>query len=61
MRSNHHKLPQELGLAYVNILLFITAQYVVNERPWNQIFRIVGLLAFAASLLLLARKRGRNP
>jgi hypothetical protein len=50
------KFSYELRLAYCAILCFITAQYVVNERPFKQIFRMVGLLAFMGSLLMAGRK-----
>jgi hypothetical protein len=56
--SSSRKISLELRLAYVCILLFIVAQYAVNEHPWDQAFRIAGLLAFIGSMLLSVRKRG---
>ena len=47
----------ELSLAYIAILFFLMAQYVVNERPWDHILRIAGILTCIASVFLTARKR----
>ena len=54
------KLSRELSLAYMSILLFMMAQYVVNERPWDHAFRIAGMVAFVVSMLLAARKQRRG-
>jgi hypothetical protein len=54
------KLPYELRLAYGAVLCFITAQYVVNERPWEQIFRIIGLLLFMGSTVMASRRYNRK-
>ena len=54
------KWPYELRLAYVAILLFIVAQRVVNERPWDHAFRIAGMVAFVVSMFLAARKQRRG-
>ena len=51
------KLSRELSLAYMSILLFMMAQYVVNERPWDHILRIAGILAYMASMFLATRKQ----
>ena len=50
----------ELRVAYVAILFFIMAQYVVNERPWDHIFRIAGILAYMVSMFLAAHKQRRS-
>jgi hypothetical protein len=55
--SFNRKMSYELRLAYICIFLFIAAQYVVNEHPWDQAFRIAGLLAFIGSMLLSGRRR----
>ena len=47
----------ELSLAYIAILFFMMAQYVVNERPWDHILRIAGILTSFASLFFATRKR----
>jgi hypothetical protein len=57
MISINRKWSTELRLAYIAILFFIVAQYVVNERPWDHIFRIAGLLTYIASLSIAARKQ----
>jgi hypothetical protein len=54
------KFPYELRLAYGTVLCFIVAQYVVNERPWEQIFRIIGLLMFIGSMTMAARRSNRK-
>jgi hypothetical protein len=54
------KWPKELRLAYVAIWFFIVAQHVVNERLWEQILRIAGMLAFIASLSFAARQQRRG-
>ncbi len=54
------KWPYELRLAYVAILLFIVAQRVVNEGPWDHVFRIAGMVAFVVSMFLAARKQRRG-
>ena len=50
----------ELRLAYVAVLFFIVAQRVVNERPWDHIFRITGTLAFIVSMFLAVHKQRRG-
>jgi len=60
MVSLNGKLSYELGLAYIAILFFMMAQYVVNERPWDHILRIAGILASFASLFITARMRSRS-
>ena len=50
----------ELRLAYAAVLLFIVAQRVVNERPWDHIFRIAGTLAFVVSMFLALHKQRRG-
>ena len=57
MMSIHGKWSRELSVAYISILLFMMAQYVVNERPWEHILRIAGMLA---SMLLAVRMRSRS-
>jgi hypothetical protein len=59
MISINRKWSTELCLAYIAILFFIMAQYVVNERPWDHIFRIAGLLTYIASMFLAARRQSR--
>jgi hypothetical protein len=59
MISINRKWSTELRLAYIAILFFIMAQYVVNERPWDHIFRIAGLLTYIASMFLAARRQSR--
>ena len=54
--SFDRKISKELSAAYVSILLFIAAQYVANEHPYDQAFRIAALLAFIGSMLLASRK-----
>lgn len=54
--NNVAKFPYELRLAYGTVLCFFTAQYVVNERPWEQIFRILGLLLLIGSITIAARR-----
>jgi hypothetical protein len=58
--SIDRKWPYELRLPYVAIWFFIVAQHRVNESPWEQIFRIAGLLAFSASMLLAVRRRSHR-
>jgi hypothetical protein len=57
MMSINRKWSIELRLAYISILFFIMAQYVVNDRPWDHIFRIAGMLTYIASLSIAARKQ----
>jgi hypothetical protein len=49
----------EVRLLYVSCFCFITAQYVVNQRPWNIGFRMVALLALiVAQIVGLRARRG---
>lgn len=59
MMSSHRKWPTELRLAYIAILFFLMAQYVVNERPWDHIFRIAGILTYIASMFWAVRQQSR--
>jgi len=54
------KLPYELRLAYVAIWFFIVAQHVVNEGQWEYVLRVVGMLAFIASMLFALRRQSRG-
>ena len=60
MMSINRTWSRELSVAYISILLFMMAQYVVNERPWEHILRIAGMLAFITSMLLAVRMRSRS-
>jgi uncharacterized protein involved in response to NO len=40
----------EVRLLYVSALLFIVAQSVVTEHPWDQGFRIAALLALIGAM-----------
>jgi hypothetical protein len=53
----YRKMSAEIRLLYVSCLCFIVAQYVVNDHPWNNGFRIVALLAMIAAQLIGIRKR----
>jgi hypothetical protein len=46
----------EVRLLYASALLFITAQNVITDHPWNQGFRIAALLALIGALF--TRKAG---
>jgi hypothetical protein len=59
MMSINRKWSIELRLAYIAILFLLMAQYVVNDRPWDHIFRIAGMLTYIASLSIAARKQSR--
>ena len=39
----------EVRLLYVSCLCFIVAEYVANDRPWNNGFRMVALVAMIAA------------
>ncbi|WP_158823210.1 hypothetical protein [Granulicella sp. S156] len=60
MMSLDRKWSSELRVAYAAILFFMMAQYVVNERPWDHILRIAGILAYMASMFLAAHKQRRG-
>ena len=57
MMGIERKWSRELSVAYISILFFMMAQYVVNERPWDHILRIAGILAYMASMFLAAHKQ----
>lgn len=40
-------------LLYITIICLLFAQYVVNDKPGDQIFRLLGLLAFAGVICIL--------
>jgi hypothetical protein len=56
----YRKWSIELRLAYAATLFFIIAQRVVNERPWDHIFRIAGMVVFVVSMLIAAHKQRRS-
>lgn len=53
----HRKMSAEVRLLYAACYLFLMAQYVVNDHPWNSGFRMVGLLALIAAMWIGARAR----
>jgi hypothetical protein len=53
----YRSMSVEVRLLHVACLCFIAAQYVVNDRAWNEGFRIVALLAFIAAELIGCRMR----
>jgi hypothetical protein len=55
--GTYRKMSVEVRLLHVACLCFIVAQYVVDERPWNQGFRMVAVLAFVAAQWIGLRTR----
>ena len=55
--GKYRSMSVEVRLLYVACLCFITAQYVVNDHPWNSGFRIVALLAMIAAQFIGFRMR----
>lgn len=49
--------PRVTYLLIIAIIFLLMAQYVVNDYPWDRIFRIMGLVTIVGAILFVIAQR----